>query len=37
MSKDLELVNYKKVLHEAKQAILVAQQQFIQNANHASI
>ena len=37
MSKDLELVNYKKVLQEAKQAILVVQQQFIQNANHASI
>lgn len=37
MTKDVELAHYQKVLQEAEQTILAAQQQFIQNANRTSI
>lgn len=37
MTKNIELVQYKKVLREAEQAILVAQQEFIKSANSVGI
>jgi hypothetical protein len=37
MTKEIELLHYQKVLQEAEQTILAAQQQFIQNANRTSI
>jgi predicted nuclease of restriction endonuclease-like (RecB) superfamily len=37
MTTDTELVHYQKMLQEAKHTILTIQQQFLQNANRASI
>lgn len=37
MTKEIELHLYKEVLHEAQQTILMAQQEFIMNANTTSI
>ena len=37
MINDIEIIHYQKVFQEAKQTILAAQQQFIQNANRESV